>query len=79
MSEQQDSASTELVAHDNAADVRLRDDLIFGAKAIAAELGLGQRRVFYLLESKHLPAMKAGRIWVASRRRLRAHFNSDPS
>jgi hypothetical protein len=65
--------------HDNTADAPLRNDLLFGAAAIAAEIGIDERRVYYLLESKHLPATKVGRGWVGSRRRLRAHFNSDPS
>jgi hypothetical protein len=74
---QQNNATIERVAHDNTADAPLRDDLLFGARQIARELGIGERRAYYLLECKHLPAMKVGRNWIGSRRRLRAHFSSD--
>jgi hypothetical protein len=60
-------------------DVPLRDDLLFGAKAIADELGISERRAYYSLEHGHLPATKAGRIWVASLRRLRLHFSGEAS
>lgn len=51
-------------------------DLIWGAEAIAKVLNLKSRRqAFHLLESGTVPsARKVGRLWVASRRRLREHF-----
>src|SRR5262249_44515194 len=52
----------------------LADDIIWGAAAIAAEIGLSQRQVFWHLENGRLPARKVGRIWVASRQQLRAHL-----
>jgi len=52
----------------------LADDLLWGAAAIADELGLNRRKVFYYLERGTLPARKVGELWVASRRQLRAHL-----
>jgi hypothetical protein len=47
-------------------------DLIWGAAAIAAELGIGERKAFYLLDRKLIPGRKVGSLWCASRRQLRA-------
>jgi hypothetical protein len=52
----------------------LADDLIWGGAAIAAEIGLPVKRVFYGLEHGHFPARKVGAQWVASRRQLRAYL-----
>jgi hypothetical protein len=49
-------------------------DLVWGAKAIAAELNCNQRQAFWLLETKKNPAKKCGRLWVASRKQLRQFF-----
>lgn len=49
-------------------------DLIWGVKAIAAELGIPERRAFYLVENGRLPAKKEGRLWVSSRSALRRHY-----
>jgi hypothetical protein len=48
------------------------DDLIWGAAAIGDEIGVDERKSFYLLEHEHIPARKVGNLWVASRRELRA-------
>jgi hypothetical protein len=49
-----------------------KNDIIWGASAIAREAGLPDRNAAYhLLEAGHLPATKGGRRWVASRDRLR--------
>lgn len=48
--------------------------LIWGATAIARELGIPARRAFYLLERGYLPAKKVGDSWVVSRHGLRQHF-----
>ncbi len=45
---------------------------LWGAKAIGDELGLPERKAFYLLEKGLLPARKIGRIWVSTRKQLRA-------
>jgi len=51
-------------------------DLIWGADAIANELGVNLRQAFYLLDKGEIPAKKVGRKWCTSRRGLRAHFAS---
>jgi hypothetical protein len=55
-------------------DERIGDDLLFGAQAIADEIGRPIRGVYHLLENGSLPAQKLGATWVASRSRLRAFF-----
>jgi hypothetical protein len=52
----------------------LAADILFGAQAIADELGIEIRKAFYLLERGHIPAVKTGRTWTTTRTRLRAHF-----
>lgn len=49
-------------------------DLIWGADAIAIELGRTRRATFHLLENGEIPAKKVGGRWVASRDALRKHF-----
>ena len=49
-------------------------DLIWGADAIAAELGCDRRRAFYLLEKGEIPAKKVGGKWVVRRDELHAFF-----
>jgi hypothetical protein len=55
---------------------RLADDLLFGAEAIADELGIPARKAFYLLERGLIPGTKCGPAWTASRRKLREHFST---
>jgi hypothetical protein len=43
---------------------------LWGAKAIAEEIGRSVRQTYYLLETGQLPARKVGATWVAMRRRL---------
>lgn len=52
-----------------------RDELIWGADAIAAEIGRDPRQVYHLLSSGELPAKKVGGRWVVPRRRLWAFFD----
>jgi hypothetical protein len=52
-------------------------DLIWGAKHIGAEIGVDERKAFYLLDQGHIPARKIGSLWVASRRQLRAALCGD--
>ncbi len=52
-------------------------DLIWGADAIAAELGRTPRATFNLLEKGDIPARKVRGRWVASRAALRRHFESE--
>lgn len=49
-------------------------ELVWGAEAIAAEIGRTLRATFYLLENGELPARKCGGRWVADRRVLRRFF-----
>lgn len=53
---------------------RLADDLLWGAKAISEEIGVNERKAFYLLETGAIPAQKVNGLWVSSRGRLRAHL-----
>ncbi|PWJ79793.1 excisionase family DNA binding protein [Pseudaminobacter salicylatoxidans] len=49
-------------------------NLIWGAGAIADELGCDRRRAFYLLEKGEIPAKKVGGKWVVRRDELHAFF-----
>jgi hypothetical protein len=57
----------------------LADDLLFGAQAIADELGVSVRKTFYLLERSLIPARKIGATWTSTRSRLRQHFEETGS
>jgi len=50
------------------------NDLLRGIKAIAAFTGEDERRTHYLLEKRYIPAGQIGRLWVASKRTLRQHY-----
>lgn len=54
-------------------------DLLRGAKAIAAFVGVSERRAYYLLERGYLPGVKEGAIWICTRSALLAHYRSAPS
>lgn len=51
--------------------------IIWGAKAIADEIGRTERQTFHLLETGRLPATKIGGRWAADVVRLRALFHRD--
>jgi hypothetical protein len=53
----------------------LADDLLRGANAIAAFLGLDRRQAFYFLQKGSIPAVKEGSVWVTTKSRLRRHYN----
>jgi hypothetical protein len=55
---------------------KIADDLIVGAKSIAAEIGLTERQVYNLLETKALPGFKFGSKWASKRSIIRAHIDS---
>jgi hypothetical protein len=67
-----------LVYDKESSEVEISDSgaisLIWGAKAIAEELGVSPRKAFYLLESGAIPARKVGNLWVADRGKLRTFF-----
>jgi hypothetical protein len=50
---------------------RLADDLLIGAPAIAAELGVEVAAVYYIFKKKRLPIGKFGKNLIASRSKLR--------
>jgi excisionase family DNA binding protein len=53
----------------------LADDLLDGVPAIAAFLGLPQRRIYDLVEKKKIPAFKmGGGRWSARKSTLCAHI-----
>jgi hypothetical protein len=54
----------------------LRDDLIWGVEGIAEEIGKSQRQVFHMISIGAIPAAKVGGRIVASRSRLRQHFEA---
>lgn len=53
-------------------DIKLSNDMIEGAEAIAEELGFPVRRAFNLLERGVIPGYKLGSRWRARRSTLRA-------
>jgi hypothetical protein len=52
-------------------DEPVANDLLVGATAIAAELGLSETAVYHLARTKRLPIGRLGRNLIASRKRLR--------
>lgn len=49
----------------------LADDLLIGADAIAAELGMSKGTIYRLYRANLLPIGKLGKVLVASRSKLR--------
>jgi hypothetical protein len=60
---------------DTVASTPFADDLLRGVKPIAEFIGEDERRTYYLLEQRLLPAGKLGSSWVASRRKLREFYD----
>jgi hypothetical protein len=54
-----------------AAAPTLRGEVLWGARAIADEIGIDVRACYYLLQCERLPAKKIGDVWVTTRSRLR--------
>ena len=63
-------------SYDATAEPKLREDLITGIDAIAAELGLDRRAARNLLDKRLLPAKKVGGAWFAKKSELNEHFSS---
>ena len=59
-----------------AAVAPLRDDLVWGIRGIAEEIGKSERQAFHLIDTGQIPAAKVGGRVVASRARLREHFRA---
>ncbi len=55
---------------------RLGNDLLWGVRAIAQEVGRSERQTLYLLETGQLPAEKVGQRWCSSRKGLRKRFST---
>lgn len=53
-------------------------DLVWGAEAIGASLGISTRRAYYLLEHREIPGRKVGGRWVVRRSRLGRFFDHSP-
>lgn len=57
-----------------------RLEILWGAEAIAVELGVSRRQAFYMLESGALPpAKKIGAKWCVDRRALLEFFRGEAS
>jgi hypothetical protein len=52
-------------------------NLLWGAEAIARELGVTNRQAFHMLEQGHIPARKVGGRWCSDQDKLHAHFRGD--
>jgi hypothetical protein len=52
----------------------LRDDLLWGIREIAKEIGRSERQTFHLASTGQIPVGKIGGRHVASRSKLRARF-----
>ena len=60
------------MTNDTAEKAALADDLIWGAGAIADELGVSIQSVYYLIRKRKIPVSKIGsKTIIASRRQLR--------
>jgi hypothetical protein len=53
------------------------DTPIWGAAAIAAEIGKNDTQTNYLLLKRRIDATKVGRLWVTTRRRLLNQFSGN--
>jgi hypothetical protein len=52
-------------------------DLVWGIQAIAAFIGRTPRQAYEALSKGELPARQVNRRWVASKRKLREHFEGE--
>jgi predicted DNA-binding transcriptional regulator AlpA len=57
----------------------LSDDLLKGAKAAAAHLGLTERQIWHLTEQGHLPCFRFGRSLFYKKSEIEAAFNKAAS
>lgn len=55
----------------------VREDMLWGIEAIAAEIGRPLRATFHLLANGRIPARKIGQTWVASRDELRRYLRGE--
>jgi len=55
-------------------DESLADDNLRGCEAIAEFVGLNPRQAFLALQKGRIPAFKQGRLWIASKQRIRRFY-----
>ncbi|TAT82460.1 hypothetical protein [Rhizobium ruizarguesonis] len=60
-------------------ETELRDDLLWGAGAIARYIGRSKRQTYYLLEKGQVPARKIGDLWLGSKTTLDIHLTGEQS
>jgi hypothetical protein len=53
----------------------LKNDILWGVKALSEEIDRTERQTFYLLETGQLPAKKVGGRWCSTRTTLREFFS----
>jgi hypothetical protein len=53
----------------------LKNDIIWGVKAIADEIDRTERQASHLLETGKLPGKKIGGRWISTRTALRGHLD----
>ncbi|MDN4988829.1 hypothetical protein QY049_37420 [Bradyrhizobium sp. WYCCWR 13022] len=54
-------------------EVEIADDLMLGAKTVAAWMGLPVRQIFYMAETGQLPLFKIGGKWAGRKSTIAAH------
>ncbi|MDH6273538.1 hypothetical protein M2311_003628 [Rhizobium leguminosarum] len=57
----------------------LKDDILWGASAIAKEIGRSERTTFYMLERGELDARKVCGRWVSTKSKLRRQLAGEKS
>lgn len=55
-------------------EARLGDDLMIGARVIAAFLGVHERKIFYWADAGLIPLFKIGSQWAGRKSTLTRHF-----
>jgi hypothetical protein len=53
---------------------KLADDLLVGAKAISAWLGVPERKIFYWAETKRIPIFRVGNQLAGRKSTIARHF-----
>jgi len=69
---------TDRASEDDTQGRAVSPEWIWGAEAIAAEIGRTRRQTFHMLEQGSLPAVKVGGRWVADAGALRRRLAGKP-
>jgi hypothetical protein len=64
-----------MAENEGSSDVSLKDDLLWGAKALGQFLGCSERKIFYYKEKKILPLGTIGSQIFGFKSRLRHHIS----